>query len=370
MQRSFSTGVLPPTTLPSAAQPMLRRTEQHNSRNNKRNRDPSLRDEAVPSGIFFSDFLFNPSHYPPSSSFSSSSSSYPTPYLRLHTNPSLADESIDTSPSPTPKKAKRDALPTRTLNRNETLGEGKEEVISKPKRSNKHNKYALVIGNNAYSSKGGFDPLKCCINDATSMKGVLEEKGYHVTMHTDVKTKTDLITHIDKFLAPIGQQSAVLFYYAGHAEEGHKEKDGVVNVGNALVPTSQPSSRVSLQSIQAKIEAKKLSSMGFFLDACRSRGEGSRAAAKNGRKSAGSWTVPPFHQTNVFYSFGCSSGQYCLERSGEANGLFTKHLIDELRVNTDLNKVLRSVCKKVSDASDGEQRPWYNESICSPTFRL
>ena len=278
---------------------------------------------------------------------------------------------MDDPPSPAPKKAKKAAPSTRTTNRSETLAEGKEEVISAPKRSNKHNKYALVIGNNAYSGKGGCDTLKSCINDATCMKEVLEAKKYQVTMHTDVKTKGDFITHIDNFLAPIGQRSAVLFYYAGHAEEGHKGKDGVVNVGNGLVPTSRPSERVSLQSIQAKIEAKKLSSMGFFLDACRSRGEGSRASrATDSTKKAGSWTVPPFHQTDVFYSFGCSSGQYCQERSGDGNGLFTKHLVDELKVNTDLNKVLRNVCKKVSDASKGEQRPWYNESICSPTFRL
>ena len=350
---------------------MFRLAEQHNSRNNKRNRDPSLRGEATSSGgPSFNDFHFNFPHIPPSTS--SSSSSYPASYFPQYTNSSSPDDRIDSSPpSPAPNKTKKAAPSTRTTNRSETLAEGKEEVSSKPKRSTKHSKYALVIGNNAYSGKGGFDPLKCCINDATSMKGVLEAKGYQVTMQTDVRTKSDFITHIDNFLAPIGQQSAVLFYYAGHAEEGHKGKDNVVDVGNGLVPTSQPSERVSLQSIQAKIEAKKLSSMGFFLDACRSRGLGSRASStKNNARKAGSWTVPPFQQTNVFYSFGCSSGQYCLERSGDANGLFTKHLVDALRANTDLNKVLRNVCKNVSEGSNGEQRPWYNESICSLTFRL
>ena len=201
------------------------------------------------------------------------------------------------------------------------------------------------------------------------MGKMFKKMGYEVNTHFDVKTSKEFNELIDTFLNPIGAGSHVLFFYAGHALEGHKDR-GKINVGNALVPTVKTSQRVSLQSIYARLEKKKLASVGFFMDACRVRGAGSRDGVATDSKKA-KWVVPAFEFTDVFYSFGCSPGQVCLEFLGAKNGLFTKHLLVELKKpKATLNQALRRVCKQVYKESAGKQRPWYNESITKIAFRL
>ena len=77
--------------------------------------------------------------------------------------------------------------------------------------------HALVIGNGAYSSENGWQPLPSAVNDAKEVAEVLERHGFNVTLKTDV-TKMEFDQAFSDFIYTSGQdpENRLLFYYAGH----------------------------------------------------------------------------------------------------------------------------------------------------------
>lgn len=76
-------------------------------------------------------------------------------------------------------------------------------------------KKALIIGINDYP----FAPLRGCINDAVSLSSNLEFNGdgspcFDVRLLTDLKTKSDLKTHVKELFK--GDCDTALFYFSGH----------------------------------------------------------------------------------------------------------------------------------------------------------
>ena len=77
--------------------------------------------------------------------------------------------------------------------------------------------YALVIGNGAYPSQNGWQPLLSTVNDAKEVAEVLERHGFNVTLKTDI-TKETFDRVLSDFIYTAGQapENRLLFYYAGH----------------------------------------------------------------------------------------------------------------------------------------------------------
>ena len=95
------------------------------------------------------------------------------------------------------------------------------QALAQPKEQ----RVALVIGNSAYKSS----PLKNPVNDATDMAQALREKGFVVTLKTNVGTK-DMRQAIRAFSQSLKAGGVGLFYFAGH---------GIQSKGrNYLIPLS------------------------------------------------------------------------------------------------------------------------------------
>ena len=77
--------------------------------------------------------------------------------------------------------------------------------------------YALVIGNGAYPTQNGWQPLPEAANDAKEVAAVLERHRFNVTLKTDV-TKMEFDEAFSDFIYTSGQvsENRLLFYYAGH----------------------------------------------------------------------------------------------------------------------------------------------------------
>lgn len=73
--------------------------------------------------------------------------------------------------------------------------------------------YALVIGNNAYSS---LHPLRTAVHDAKAIAEMLNTfYGFHITLLLDV-TREEIITRLDNLRTVLADQDNLLIYYAGH----------------------------------------------------------------------------------------------------------------------------------------------------------
>ena len=77
--------------------------------------------------------------------------------------------------------------------------------------------HALVIGNGAYSSQNGWQPLPEAVNDAKEVAEVLDRHGFNVTLKTDV-TKLEFDQVFSDFIYTSGKdpENRLLFYYIGH----------------------------------------------------------------------------------------------------------------------------------------------------------
>ncbi|MCY3721535.1 MAG: SUMF1/EgtB/PvdO family nonheme iron enzyme [Candidatus Poribacteria bacterium] len=77
--------------------------------------------------------------------------------------------------------------------------------------------HALVIGNEAYPAKNGWNPLPGAVNDVTEVAEVLEHHGFDVTLKTDVTT-AEFHQAFSDFIYESGKDTdnRLLFYYAGH----------------------------------------------------------------------------------------------------------------------------------------------------------
>lgn len=96
--------------------------------------------------------------------------------------------------------------------------------------------YALIIGNNAYSS---LNPLRTAVSDARAIADMLHTLyGFHVTLLLDVK-REEIITQLDTLRTLLTDQDNLLIYYAGH---------GVLDTGEErgywLPVDARPDSRV------------------------------------------------------------------------------------------------------------------------------
>jgi hypothetical protein len=176
---------------------------------------------------------------------------------------------------------------------------------------------ALVVGVNYYAHGS---PLFGCVDDAHSVKAILERHGdgsvnFDVRMltgtgPTDVVTRSSLKDHINELFAD--DADIALFYFAGH---GHIESTG----GYLLASDSQRGDEgVSLAEVLTLANASKAKNKIIVLDSCHSGIAG----------------TPPDKSDNAAISEGLTiltastKDQYATEKDG--SGVFTTLFVDAL----------------------------------------
>jgi len=155
-------------------------------------------------------------------------------------------------------------------------------------------------------------------------------------------------------------QGVGLFYYAGHGAR--------VDGENYLVPVDnkkiQEEDDLKYYAVHAHkvLETMKKARDNFnivILDACRNnpfRGGRSMQRGLAGMSSVGS-----------IIAFATDQGKTASDNLGERNGLYTKHLLKELkkaaRERTRIDDMFTNVRNAVLQASNGQQQPWILDSL-------
>ncbi|MFM9074417.1 MAG: caspase family protein [Bacteroidota bacterium] len=230
-----------------------------------------------------------------------------------------------------------------------------EELYKSDKR------YALVIGNAAYTPKVG--PLKNPVNDANAFAATLKGLDFDVTLITDAtygKIRAEMIKFREKLNTGEKDQTVGLFYYAGHGLQ-HDGENYIVPVDAELeFEDDIPRYCFPIQKmILTQLEYTNSRMNILILDACRNnpfpsmnRGIGENQGLGEMKKARG-----------AFIAYATSPGSVASDGTGQ-NGLYTQELIRAIqRPGRTIEQVFKDVRANVLKSSGDRQNPWENSNI-------
>ena len=217
---------------------------------------------------------------------------------------------------------------------------------------NKEQRVALVIGNNNY--QGTLSKLSNPINDAESIKNILEQRGFRV-IYSEDSTKRGMKSNLNQFYTAIEKGGVGMFYFSGHGIE--------VDGQNYLIPIDakiDAKSDTEYEAIALNKITRRMQSIGnrlniVVLDACRndpfSRSIGTGGLAK----------VEPI---GMFVSYSTGAGSVASDGRAGGHGLFTESLIKYMGQELDLRDVFQKTRKDVYTKSNKKQFPAiYDQTI-------
>lgn len=180
---------------------------------------------------------------------------------------------------------------------------------------------ALVIGNGNYQH---LSKLPNPANDASDMCKALRALNFEVFCQTDVANRNQLRTLVRNFSSELTPNSIALFYYAGHGIQ--------ISGENYLLPLSIDAKSaadiedegLNLSFVLRTLEDARSIPNIVILDACRNNPFSQKIAGS----SKGLARIEPPPGTVLVYA--TSPNGVAIDGSGR-NGLFTKHLLNNLR---------------------------------------
>jgi len=210
-------------------------------------------------------------------------------------------------------------------------------------------KYALVIGNGAYT---GLGRLNNPVNDANDMTAALQSLGFSVDKVLDgnLNQMEAAITRLKDRLS-VSKNSYGFFFYAGHGVQS----DGV----NYLIPVgaSIPSENylreraVSVQTMLGELNDAGNELNVVVLDACRDNPFGWSRSGSRGL------TVVSNQPADSIIVYATSAGSTAADGTGR-NGLFTEQLLQQLKSpGLDIKEIFDRTGAAVSQASGRKQTP-------------
>jgi len=217
----------------------------------------------------------------------------------------------------------------------------------------KERRIALVIGNASYKSARLNNPL----NDARDVSDALRRSGFKVTVVTDASQR-DMRSAIRAFGGQIVGADAALFYYAGHGVQ--------IRGANHLVPVGSEfqgeadleEGSVNADYVLRTMEQAKSKVNIVILDACRDNPFSTRS------RSMGRGLASMQATAGTVIAFSTAPGSVASDGPTGRNGLYTKHLLENLRhENSEIAKVFQRTRAAVLKESNGRQVPWESTSL-------
>ena len=222
---------------------------------------------------------------------------------------------------------------------------GAQSTAQKPSR------VALVIGNSAYAGS----PLPNPVNDAADMARELEAAGFTVIRRDNAKLR-DMHLALREFGDKLGKTATGLFYFAGNGVQ--------VRGRNYLLPVDADIARedevafsaVDLNAVMEKLDSARNPLNIVILDACRDNPFGKSLQAS--AKGLAQVDAPP----GTIIAFSTAPGSTAADGGGR-NGLYTGHLLAQMRKPAPIEETFKAVRANVRRDSKGLQVPWESTSL-------
>ena len=210
-------------------------------------------------------------------------------------------------------------------------------------------KYALVIGNGAYTN---FGSLRNAVNDANDMAEALQSLGFTVdkVVNGNLNQMENAAIRLKNRLSA-GKDSYGFFFYAGHAVQW--EGENYLIPANANIPEKDflRDRSISVQAVLSMLNAAHNSLNVVVLDACR---DFPAAWSRSVDRGLAVVSNPPADSI-IVYATG--AGRTASDGTGR-NGLFTGQLLKNLKTpGLEVNEVFRLTGADVTEVSKREQIP-------------
>jgi len=225
--------------------------------------------------------------------------------------------------------------------------------------ANTGRRIALVIGNRAYPRR----PLVNSINDARDLGALLQgQLAFRTTVRTDLNQEA-MTRAVEDFLGQVQSGDIALFYYAGHGMQ--------IDGENLLLPidfdaTDDIAAKVhayQANQISGRLRARGARMAIVILDACRDN------PFRSWRSESGGG-LAGMSGSGAFVAFAADEGKTAEDNPRDRNGLFTKHLLSELRQpGLTIDEIFNGVRANVFQESNGRQTPFVSSGLIG-TFRF
>lgn len=213
---------------------------------------------------------------------------------------------------------------------------------------------ALIIGNSKYKY---VSPLDNPSNDAEDMSNTLTALGFDVILKLN-ETKESIESSISQFGKKLEQNKGLgLFFYAGHG----------IQIGgeNYIIPVDakierQKDVKYKAISVDQILDEMRFANNGLnvvILDACRDNPL-PRSFSRSSKKGLATIEDAP---SGSLIAFATAKGETAADGSGR-NGMFTKHLLLNIKKGTSIQKLFERTLKGVKNESSGKQIPWLSTS--------
>ncbi|MDB2443119.1 caspase family protein, partial [Flavobacteriales bacterium] len=244
-----------------------------------------------------------------------------------------------------------------------------------PKNPKVKNRFALIIGNEDYTSyQSGLSTeqnVDYAVNDARVFKdyaintlGIRKENLFHLSNATAGKMSSE-IERITKLVKLKGEDAELIFYYAGHGFPDEETK--IPYLIPVDVTVSDLSRAIKLSDIYHKFEETNAKRVTVFLDACFTGGSRNLGLlASRGVK------IRPKQEEmngNLIVFSASSEEQSALPFHREKHGIFTYHLLKKIQESqgnisySDLFDYLQEMVQETSlRYNSKEQEPKVNTS--------
>ena len=215
---------------------------------------------------------------------------------------------------------------------------------------------ALVIGNTSYPQKPLLNPG----NDATDLAAALPDAGFNVTLRTDLDNKALERAVID-FSETVQPGDTALFFFSGHGLEVEGGQNYLLPLDFAAkAETDVKYQAVAAGRVQELLQARKAQTVILILDACRNNPYKSWSRASGGGLAGMSGE-------SVYIAFAAAAGKQADDNPGGRNGIFTKHLLANLRApGLPIDEVFNRVRRGVAVDTKGKQVPFSNSGLIDP----
>jgi hypothetical protein len=218
-------------------------------------------------------------------------------------------------------------------------------------------KKSLVIGIDTYNN---FSSLDNCVNDATDIHYFFLENGFDSRLITN-STQKDLVLSITAFKDSIKENTISVIFFAGHGLQDDKNNYLVTADSEVKSPIDIKYNCVHVDDL---FIAKRKSNLHLIiLDACRNN------PFKDGSRGITIGLSKMNAPAGTLIAFSTSPNSASLERSGERNGIYTKHLLNNIKVpNLPVELVFKNTRNDVLEDTRERQIPWEESSLYGENF--
>ncbi|MCL2214905.1 MAG: leucine-rich repeat protein [Treponema sp.] len=226
-------------------------------------------------------------------------------------------------------------------------------------------RYALVIGNNSYTSVRRLDNP---VNDATDIATKLRSLSYQVDLQTNV-SNVEMARSITNFVQRLAQNrdNEGFFWFAGHAVQ--------INGENYLLPIDVNSTN-EIEAVHSSYNVKRLvDSLDqiarnkvnvVVLDACRDNPFINMPGSF--RNVSRGLSVIQNLPSDLLIIYSTAAGAVAADGTGQRNSPFTQAFLQNMDSNEDIQIVFRAIARETMRLTNNNQRPFHDGSFLNLDF--